>query len=281
MRMSNIVYKVWLMMLLFVPGMAGAQGYNPDNPPDPMMRFRVTVSANTDGVAYVSGGGLYAVGATVRVSTSRRDINYEFLYWTKDGVQINEAQSFDYTMTNEKVSFVAVYGYNPPNPGEPTMSSNYRLFVETDAEGSCTFSITSGLKMSSGQDIWVAAQDITPGYVFLGWYKGEEQVSTTTSFWYVMPDNDVTLTAKFVYDPDNPDDPEGVNEPETLMGDVNGDGVVNEVDAQLILDVSVGLKSLDDLAVPAAISVPGGNDNALEVNAQIVLDYSVTAVKPW
>ena len=65
------------------------------------------------------------------------------------------------------------------------------------------------------------------------------------------------------------------------MGDVNGDGEVNEVDAQLILDVSVGLKELNDLRVPAAINVPGGNSNALEVNAQIVLDYSVASVKPW
>lgn len=66
-----------------------------------------------------------------------------------------------------------------------------------------------------------------------------------------------------------------------LPGDVNGDGNINEVDAQLILDVSVGQKSLSDLAVPEAIDVPGGNSEAYEVNAQIVLDYSVAAVKPW
>ena len=262
MRMSNILYKVWLMVLLFVPGTAGAQGYNPNNPPDPMMRFRVTVSANTDGVAYVSGGGLYAVGATVRVSTSRRDINYEFLYWMKDGVQIDEAQSFDYTMTDEKVSFVAVYGYNPPNPGEPTTASNYRLYVETDAEGSCTFSIASGLKMSSGQDIWVAAQDISPGYVFLGWYKGDEQVSTTTSFWYVMPTDDVTLTAKFVYDPENPDDPEGMNDPEVLRGDANGDG---EVDVN---DITAIVNYIQDNALPTfnPIAADANEDGDIDVN---------------
>ncbi len=66
-----------------------------------------------------------------------------------------------------------------------------------------------------------------------------------------------------------------------LPGDVNGDGDVNEVDAQLILDVSVGNISLNDLAVPKAINVPGGNAEALEVNAQLVLDYSVATVKPW
>ena len=70
-------------------------------------------------------------------------------------------------------------------------------------------------------------------------------------------------------------------EVKVLLGDVNGDGVVNEVDAQQILDVSVGILSVSDLAVPEAINVPDGNPSALEVNAQLVLDYSVSTVKPW
>ena len=65
------------------------------------------------------------------------------------------------------------------------------------------------------------------------------------------------------------------------LGDVNGDGEVNEVDAQLILDVSAGKITKESLKQPLAISVPGGNDNALEKNAQLVLDYSVASVKPW
>ena len=65
------------------------------------------------------------------------------------------------------------------------------------------------------------------------------------------------------------------------MGDANGDNSVDEVDAQLILDVSVGNINLSDLAVPVAVEVPGGNTTALEVNAQLVLDYSVATEKPW
>lgn len=66
-----------------------------------------------------------------------------------------------------------------------------------------------------------------------------------------------------------------------LLGDVNGEGRVDEVDAQQILDVSAGVKSLGDLTVPEAVGVPGGSSNALEVNAQKVLDYSVAGDKPW
>jgi|GEM_PF-5125379 len=66
-----------------------------------------------------------------------------------------------------------------------------------------------------------------------------------------------------------------------LLGDVNGEGRVDEVDAQQILDVSAGVKSLGELTVPEAVGVPGGSSNALEVNAQKVLDYSVAGDKPW
>ena len=66
-----------------------------------------------------------------------------------------------------------------------------------------------------------------------------------------------------------------------LLGDVNGEGRVDEVDAQQILDVSAGVKSLGGLTVPEAVGVPGGSSNALEVNAQKVLDYSVAGDKPW
>ena len=65
------------------------------------------------------------------------------------------------------------------------------------------------------------------------------------------------------------------------LGDANGDNDVNEVDAQQILDVSAGISPLEELEVPEVIDVPGGNDDALEVNAQIILDYSVSEDKPW
>lgn len=285
--------KKWnraLTLLLLVLGTAGAKAqtddYNPANPPEPLTRYAVTVSCEPAEAGYTSGGGKYAVGQTVSVSTSAKDY-YEFQYWMQDGVKTDKPKSFKYTMGNQKTSFVAVYSYvfNPTNPAEPTAPNTYRLYLNTNEEGSCTFNLTSGQKQKGGQKVTVTARNITPGYKFQGWYQGETLVSTKASFSYTMPMQDVTLTAYLVYEPASPGDPTGnqsnVDQTPVKPGDVNGDGEVNEVDAQLILDVSVGLKSLSNLRVPAAINVPGGNSSALEVNAQIVLDYSVAAVKPW
>ena len=275
---------VWLLLVLGTAGAQAQDDYNPANPPEPMTRYAVTVSCEPAEAGYTSGSGKYAQGATVNVSTSAKS-NYEFQYWMQDGVRIDKGTSFKYTMGSENTSFVAVYAYNPPNPQEPTMPNTYRLYLETNEEGSCTFNLTSGQKQKGGQKVTVKAQNITPGFVFEGWYEGETQVSTSASFSYTMPTRDVTLTAHLTYNPTSPGDPTGsqadVDQNTVKPGDVNGDGEVNEVDAQLILDVSVGLKKLSDLRAPAAIDVPGGNSSALEVNAQIVLDYSVAAVKPW
>ena len=237
------VNKLWLTMLLSVLSTAGVQAqeeYNPENPPDPLMLFKVTVSSEPAGAGYVSGEGRYAEGSNVNLSTSIRDNDYEFLYWKQDGVQIDKPQYFSYTMGNKKTNFVAVYGYNPKSPQDPTAANDYRLYVDTDEEGSCTFNIANGQKHKADQYVYVAAQNISPGFVFLGWYADGQKVSSSTSFNYLMPYKDVTLTARLVYDPVSPSDPESSADPQSIAngksGDVNGDGVVNVADAVLLIN---------------------------------------------
>ena len=229
---------IFVTMLLLSAG-AWADEYNPVNPPDPMAKFRLTVSVSPAEAGYASGGGLYQSGTSVSVSTSARQ-NYEFLYWMCDGVQVSDIMSFRYTMPNKHVSLVAVYGYNPVNPADPVTQNKYKLYLETNLEGSCTFNIVSGSKQSANQSIRVIAQNISQGYKFQGWYSGDTKLSNSTSFYYRMPYQDITLTAHFVYDPDSPDDPDS-NEGQTSVdvnkpGDVNGDGFVTIEDAKMVMN---------------------------------------------
>lgn len=248
--------KMWntaLTLLLLVLGTAGAKAqtddYNPANPPEPLTRYAVTVSCEPAEAGYTSGGGKYAVGQTVNISTSAKGY-YEFQYWMQDGVKIDKPKSFKYTMGDQKTNFVAVYNYvfNPTNPAEPTMPNTYRLYLETNEAGSCTFNLTSGQKQNGGQKVTVAAQNITPGYVFQGWYEGDTQVSTKASFSYTMPTKDVTLTAHLVYNPTSPDDPAGgsqtnVDQNPVKLGDVNNNGNVDIGDAVSIVNYLVGKPS--------------------------------------
>lgn len=221
------------MLLLSLAG-AWADEYDPQNPPDPNAYFKLTVSASPSEAGYTSGGGRYKEGQQVWLSTSPRT-NYDFLYWTCEGVQISNEQSFYYTMPAKSVNVEAVYAFNPVNPADPTTADKFRLYLENNMEGSCTFNLTSGAKQTAGHSIFVKAQNISQGYKFLGWYVNDELISENQSFYYTMPYQDVTLSARFTYDPDSPGDPTSSqtdidNQENFIPGDANGDGEVNVTD---------------------------------------------------
>ena len=203
-------------------------GFDPTNPPEPMLQYKVTVGSTPSGVAYTSGGGKYNAGTTVTIGTSSRNSNYVFDHWLKDGERIDQSASFSYVVEAKNVTFTAVYRFNPNNPPEPTVSNKYRLYLVPSPEGVGSFNITSGDKKEAGSRIylWTNGSQV---FVFSGWYDGDELVSNQTSFNYTMPAHDVTLTAKYTYNPDSPDEPEGNQEnvDNYMLGDVNNDGVVD------------------------------------------------------
>ena len=220
------------MLLLTVAG-AWADDYDPQNPPDPNALFLLSVSASPTEGGYASGGGRYKAGQQVRLSTSSR-ANYDFQYWTCDGERISDKASFYYTMPQKSVSLVAVYTFNPTSPADPTTANAHRLYLDANMEGCCTFNITSGARHVSDRSILVKAMNVSQGFKFLGWYLDDEKLSDNLSFYYKMPNNDVTLTAHFSYDPDSPDDPTSVqtdiDNTDYILGDANGDGEVNVTD---------------------------------------------------
>lgn len=182
-------------------------GFDPVNPPEPMLQYKVTVNSTPNNVAYTSGGGKYNGGTTITIGTSSRNTNYEFDHWLKDGVRIDEGASFSYVVEAKNVVFTAVYRFNPTSPPEPTVSNKYRLYLVPSPQGICSFNMTSGLKQEAGSRFQLRANG-SQGFVFSGWYDGEELVSNQSSFYYTMPARDVILTAKYTYNPDSPSEPE-------------------------------------------------------------------------
>lgn len=230
--------KTLIALTLAVLTTAGvwADDYNPPNPPDPLTRYRVTVTTEPAEAGYTSGGGLYYSGQAVRLSTSART-NYTFLYWKQDGNRLADGNSqyYNYTMGTEKTTFTAVYAYEPPNPAEPVAPNDYRLYLENNADDCCTFNLTSGLRHEADSYVRVAAVNVSPGFEFQGWFANGQKVSSALSFNYLMPANDVTLIARFVYNPVSPADPASSGSQQSVdngrLGDLNGDAVTNVSDA--------------------------------------------------
>ena len=196
-KMKQRLFVVIAMLLFSIIG-AWAD-YDPQNPPDPYAKYLLKVSVSPAESGYVSGGGSYEKGEQVSLNTSPR-AGFSFQYWTCNGVRISDASSFLYTMIDQQVSMVAVYTFSPDIPDDPFVLNRYHLYLETNMPGSCTFNLISGAKQEAGKYITISAQNISKGYHFQGWYNGDQKVSEDVEFNYLMPSNDVTLTAMFVYE---------------------------------------------------------------------------------
>lgn len=225
--------------LLWVGALAQGE-FNPENPPDPLLKYKVTVAVSPAEAGYASGGGKYAEGAQVNISTSA-NYGYDFQYWTLNGEQYANTPQLNYEMTTQPANFVAVYKFNPISPADPVQDNySFRLYLTNNAEDACTFNIVSGNKYQADQYVYVAATNISPGFVFQGWFLDGQKVSDATSFNYLMPYANTTLTARFVYDPAPPPDPEMAVEQNNVdqgrRGDLNEDGVVNISDAVLLIN---------------------------------------------
>lgn len=180
--------------------------YNPSNPPEPSARYKITVSASPN-YGYTSGTGWFDTGSQTWISTSSYSPDYVFKYWTKNGAKYTESSSFYYTVETENVNFVAVYTYEPQSPAEPDGIASYRLYLKSNINGSCSFNRTSGEKIRSGSSVYVCAYP-NAGYKFKGWYIDDDKQSDSRDLDFQMPEKDITLTAHFEYDPENPDDPQ-------------------------------------------------------------------------
>ncbi|MDE6512499.1 MAG: hypothetical protein K2L00_10490, partial [Muribaculaceae bacterium] len=102
-------------------------------------------------------------------------------------------------------SMTAKAQYNPTDPPEPGVYFTLTTrSVPSDGEygiyGAGTYAFGSSVYLSVGTNT---------GYRFIHWEDDNGTiVSTEPDFSYTMPARNVTMTARFVYDPSSPQDPE-------------------------------------------------------------------------
>ena len=240
-----------MLVLLLILGSTPAlyAQYNPTNPPEPEenIYYNVTVNASSEAAANTSGTGKYKEGTKITVRYSLRAGNYTFSHWTVNGELYPETgSSFTYTVSGDD-KIVAHFSYAPSSPLEPSAKDEHRLYIEASSYGACSFNRASGLWTEFDNYVTLTAY-VNQGYDFLGWYRNGVLVSDKTTFNYLMPDEDVTLVARFKYNPFNPSEPESDgsqdNVQNALTGDINKDGVVDVID--IVAVVNYSLKEADD-----------------------------------
>jgi len=237
----TLLYIIGALLLFLCPCEVFGQ-INPDNPPEPNMKYRyqLTVKASPDNISWNSGDGRYEPGEVIWVNSSLYQGGYVLSYWTMNGVKIgNKDMGFEFTMPSKPVELVAHYTFSPDNPIEPDVHYFRRLRLLTSPVGVASFNRPSDERHEIGSSIDIDVY-CNQGYKFTGWYdENDNLVSESSFFYYTMPDKDIVLTARLIYSPDNPDDPSGNQDDVNsyIPGDANYDGAIDMSDVRLVLDL--------------------------------------------
>lgn len=241
MMKSYIQILIGCLFLLLGGGIPSAWAQTDDNPPEPqpyVPKYQLTVTVADAVQGSTSGTGKYEAGVT-RTIRANANTDFTFSHWTKDNSTevYSTSQTFSYTMTASPVKFVAHFNYTPANPSDPTATYKHSLSFKSDPEGCCSYSKTNGAKWTEGENIYVQCYP-NQDYEFLGWFEGTTKVSSYSGFYYTMGTHDVTLTAKFNYNPADPADPEGGQQDDLATvkkGDLNNDKKVTIADLVMMI----------------------------------------------
>lgn len=174
---------------------ARGQDFNPDSPPEPGARYKLTLKAQPAEAATVSGGGLYAVNATVNVKAVARSANWRFKNWTDaEGEVVSTSSSFTHRKLNSAETLTANYEYQKTS----------RLTIAYDP---------SSIKTSEVKEYAVGVTysftaSTYSDYTFVNWTTSDGTViSTNRAVSYTFTENDETITAHYRFTPGSPAEP--------------------------------------------------------------------------
>ena len=174
---------------------ARGQDFNPDSPPEPGARYKLTLKAQPAEAATVSGGGLYVVNANVSVKAVANSSNWRFKNWTNaEGEVVSTSSSFTHRKLNSAETLTANYEYQKTS----------RLTIAYDP---------SSIKTSEVKEYVVGVTysftaSTYSDYTFVNWTTSDGTViSTERTVSYTVTENDETITAHYRFTPGSPAEP--------------------------------------------------------------------------
>ena len=189
---SRYILTLLAMLLSMV---ARGQDFNPDSPPEPGARYKLTLKAQPAEAATVSGGGLYAVNANVSVKAVAKSSNWCFINWTDaEGKVVSTSSSFTHRKLNSAETLTANYEYQKTS----------RLTIAYDPSSIKTSEVK---EYAVGVTYSYTASTYTD-YTFVNWTTSDGTViSTNRTVSYTVTENDETITAHYRFTPGSPAEP--------------------------------------------------------------------------
>ena len=189
---ARYILTLFAMLLSMV---ARGQDFNPDSPPEPGARYKLTLKAQPADAATVSGGGLYVVNANVSVKAVANSSNWRFRNWTNaEGKVVSTKSSFTHQKLNSNETLTANY--------EHQQTSRLTIAYDPSSIG------TSEVKEYAVGVTYSTTASNYSGYTFVNWTTSDGTViSTNREVRYTFTENDETITAHYRYTPGSPAEP--------------------------------------------------------------------------
>ncbi len=179
----------------------------PDGPDEPvpgeqLLYNQLTVAAEEGG--YVYGGGRYRGGTQVSLTANCYE-NFEFVSWTNEqGEVVSAERNLTYTTKYHAETLTARFRYNPSSPDEPGDPKLRKKVNVVCTEGGTASNYSQVVLTGNSFTLYAYPNS---GYDFAGWYLGGELYTTLASFSCTMGKEHMEFEARFVFNPDSPDEP--------------------------------------------------------------------------
>ncbi len=211
--MKRILSILFLSLTAHLIWAQSGAGYDPVNPPDPDVYYKLTLEA-----APLSGGTVspnssqkLSFGQSTYVSASHR-LGYKFKQWMMGDSLVSTNSSFSFTMPDYDVVLTAYFdwvgneGYDPVNPGDPDAEGySHHVYVYASPSAGGYFN-SSSFTLVEGKTTSIYAYP-REGYRFESWMCNGEVVSTDNPLTIKMGTADISYTATFAYNPVSPGEP--------------------------------------------------------------------------
>lgn len=184
-------------------------GFSPSNPSEPTEIARqvyYTLTLNADEGGSVSGGGRYQAANSVGINAWSQS-GYSFDGWyDQSGNCVSNNASFYYTMPVGNSILTARFKFTPDNPlepSEPGLRPKHNITVWASDGGRVNI---NSKRLMEGESVELYAYHNT-GYQFVGWYVDDVLYTALENFSYTLGNADIDFEARFVFNPENPNEP--------------------------------------------------------------------------
>ncbi len=172
---------------------ADAATFDPSNPPEPGAVSKLTLLSHPSQTGLLHGDGSYSIGQEIWVDATPV-VPGIFIGWKVNDSIVSQNQGFSFLMPDRPITLTA-------------------FFDTTDVYTASLLSTPTNDFYLEGQGYYKAGSTIQlnasmrENFRFDGWWTADTLLSSSSQFVLIMPKKDIRFTAKYTYNPGNPNDP--------------------------------------------------------------------------